>query len=194
MSHDFEFHASDPQDGYRLTLTNDLSHPAVVSDAAVQRLSLDGEALWNLQKYDPPLWILGVRGSYSTLLASDQALQQNLLPASYYRTLGGSVNLRGFWIQELPKNRKRGGLTSGYVGIEQRLANTLPYGFEPFIFADVGAIGSQFLSFDSPLYSSPGLGMRWKSPIGSFRTTIAQGFSGAHAEGWTWYFRYGEEF
>ncbi len=85
-------------------------------------------------------------------------------------------------------------MSAAFAAAEARLTGVLPYNLEPLAFLDVGAVGSDPLTLDSPLLLSPGAGFRWKSPIGVLRTTLAHGFPAAPAGGWTFYFSFGEEF
>jgi len=194
-SHDFEYFASNPNTGYNLNFIADLSHPEVLTDTSAQRFNVNGEFLWNLKNYDPPLAVFAVRAGFGTLFVSDSPFSSRLLPGNFYQYLGGSVDLRGFSLKELPRNQSSGARTSGFAGFEARLANTIPYGIEPFAFFDIGALGDQPMSFDLPIYTSPGIGVRWKTPIGTFRTTLAHGFSGdSQKDHWQPYLSFGEEF
>src|SRR4029079_10634802 len=109
-------------------------------------------------------------------LTSELAAPGTLLPANVLQYLGGSTDLRGYGLQELSGRSGIGGLTSGFISFETRLAHTLPLGFEPFIFLDMGAIGKHSMSFSSPIYKSPGAGLRWASPFGTLAATLARGY------------------
>lgn len=191
--HDFEYYITNPRKGYNLLFVSDFSHQSLYSSLTAQRLNLRGEMLWPLINVDPPLWILGLRGGFATI-ATGETIQGGNIPASLLRYLGGSNDIRGFGRQELPLNSDIGGLTSIFLGLELRLSQTLLAHLDPFIFGDIGAIGQRSFSFDAPVYWSPGLGLRWASPIGPLRTTIARGFSNSVSQHWQFYFSLGEEF
>jgi outer membrane translocation and assembly module TamA len=87
-----------------------------------------------------------------------------------------------------------GGLTSGFVGLETRLSQTLPFDLDPFVFMDFGEISNSAALLSAPLYWSPGVGVRWASPIGPVRTTLAHGFVGNSADHFQFYLSLGEEF
>lgn len=190
-THSFEFHASNPSEGVSISFISDLNSRGFYSDVTAQRMNLRWEALWNLFELDPPLWVVGVRGGFGIVLTD--VAQRTSLPAPFLQYLGGSADIRGFKRLSLPLN-STGGLTSAFVGTELRLTNLIPYGIDPFIFTDLGGIGSRSGSLDSAVYWSPGLGIRWASPIGAVRTTFAEGFSNGDAVNFQFYFSIGEEF
>ena len=193
-SHDFELYAEHPQAGYRLDFMIDLSHRSIFSGQTTQRYFLSGEWLWNLFGFEPPLWVIGVRGAAATVFVPRLSNSLPDLPANLLQYLGGSRDLRGFGRLEISENGKGGGLSSLYLGVEARLGGVIPYGVDPFVFFDFGRLGSQSLALDSPYYWAPGLGLRWASPVGALRVTVAHGFGDWVARHWQIYFSLGEEF
>jgi translocation and assembly module TamA len=191
QNHGYERYLNDPRTGYSVNLITNFNGRRLLSDVTAQRLNLRGEFLWNWRELDPPLWIFGVRTGVSAVLTDSS---RSDIPASLLQYLGGSANIRGFGRLELPVDAGGGGLTSTYLGVEARLSNTLPYGLDPFVFFDVGAIGLESAQLNSPLYWSPGIGLRWASPVGPLRTTLAHGFSGSTPEHLQFYLSLGEEF
>jgi translocation and assembly module TamA len=193
-SHDFEYWATDPRTGYNVLLVTDFATSELVSTTSAQRFNLTGELLWNLRDYDPPFLIFGLRGGIRTTLSPQRPGADSLLPANFFWYLGGSVDLRGFSLQSVPSF---GAMTAFYLDPEIRLYQLLPLGIEPFFFWDIGAVGRAPVTFDSPLLYSPGIGLRYKSPFGVFRTTLARGYPIAVpgiSGGWNFYFSFGEEF
>jgi len=193
-SHPFEYFANNPQAGVNLNLIIDVSDSSIYSDTSVQKYTLSGEGLWNWSNLDPPLWIWGIRGSVTTIITGDLPGPGAGLPASFYQFLGGAASIRGFGRLQLPLNSLVGGLSSAYLGMEGRLSNTLPFQLDPFLFVDVGAIGMGSLSVDTPIYWSPGIGVRWASPVGPVRLTLARGYTDGSPFGFQFYFSFGEEF
>lgn len=200
ISHAFEFYTTSPRTGFRIGLAADFSSRALLSSVTLQSLALNGQALWNFRGYLPPLWVLGFRWS----LASTLTPEPENIPAAYRRFLGGTADIRGFGRKELPGN-DIGALTSFYADVELRFPSLLPAGVQPFLFFDVGALGSESASLDAPIYLSPGVGARWESPIGIFRGTASHGYSTSGGEGlvnsegeslyhWQFYLSFGEEF
>jgi translocation and assembly module TamA len=192
-SYPFERWINHPRAGYNLALLTSLNDQGIFSEVSAQRLNFRGEILWNLSNYDPPLWILGIRSALGVVFTPDPSTAATTLPASFFQYLGGSANIRGFGRLELPKTGG-GGLTSAYLGAEMRLSNTLPYQVDPFLFVDVGGIGYSPASLDTPVYWSPGIGIRWDSPAGAVRTTLAHGFIGSDPDHVQFFFSLGEEF
>jgi outer membrane translocation and assembly module TamA len=87
--------------------------------------------------------------------------------------LGGQADLRGFGRMELPGNSV-GGLSAWFGNLEMR-PDLWGTRLEPLLFVDVGELGNKSFSIQSPLYWSPGIGMSYLSPIGTFQTTLAHG-------------------
>lgn len=191
QDHVYERFLSSPRAGYNYSLTVDLNDKSIVSSVTAQRLNFRGEWLWNLKNFDPPLWVFGVRYGYSTVFTSES--QRTNLPANFLQYLGGSLTLRGFGWMELPVVNG-GGLTSAFLGLESRLCQTLPFDVDPFFFLDFGEISNFEGSLSAPLYWNPGFGLRWASPIGPVRTTLAHGFVGKSPDHLQFFISLGEEF
>ncbi len=198
MSHDYEYYLTDPRQGYTVSFATNLTHSSIFSDATAQQLNITGEALWNIGGYDPSLLILGIRGGLGTTVTERNSSNFLKLPPSFFYFLGGSSNLRGFDRQEIPGSAT-GALTVAFLGFEGRVGHVLPFNIEPIFFGDVGAVGNTPFDFDTPLYISPGAGLRWLSPIGVLRTTVSHGLvigtsTRSDISHWQFYFSFGEEF
>jgi translocation and assembly module TamA len=141
----------------------------------VGRLTRTRNYLFQLNWVDPPQWILGFRYSFATTITDQVPGSATQLPAQYFLTLGGDQNVRGFGRNEI-NNRTVGGLTSMSFGTELRFAKTFAAGIEPFFLFDFGALGDQPLELDSTIYYAPGFGIRWSTPFGAIRTTVAHGY------------------
>ncbi len=196
LSHSLEFQASDPLEGTSWQLSVAATDRAILSDVSAWRMRFFFRRLWNIGGYEPARVVLGMR-----LSLNSTGHVGGKLPPDFRFYLGGSDNLRGFSRLELPSNGL-GALSSFYVSTEARFAALLPWGLQPLLFADVGAAGDSPFEFHSPLYVSPGFGLRWSSPIGVFRATLGHGFSiGGSTSGrwgrpshWQLFVGYGEEF
>jgi translocation and assembly module TamA len=200
ISHDFEFYRGEPRQGTHLLLkTAHMARDAVSKTNATQ-VQLSGQWLGNYAHFDPPLLIFGMRfGLYSTLAESKEQVT-TLLPPQFRYFLGGIATLRGFARQELPHNGT-GAMTAAFAGAEMRSTGILPQNLQPYLFADVGRLGDQSLSLNQELFWSPGLGLRWNSPVGVFRLNASHGYvtnrEASTPEGishWQFYLAYGEEF
>jgi len=193
QSHDFEYFATSPRSGYSVAVSADFADESLFSAISAQRFRAQAEGLWNVFEYDPPLFVLGFRASAATIVTGERPGPNTKLPPLFLEFLGGSTTLRGFERKALPRDGM-GALSSFYLGTEARLADVLPWGFEPFLFHDLGRLGLQPFAWDDPLYTSPGIGFRWASPIGVFRVTLARGYVNSTPAGYQFFLSYGEEF
>lgn len=198
VTYPFEYYALSPRAGHQIAFQSAIANTALGSDINANRWSTAFTKLWNLFEWDPPKWVLGIRGEYATTRLLDT--DRSRLPPTFKQFLGGSGNIRGFGRKSLPP-RDQGALTKAYVGTELRANHLLPYKLQPFIFVDAGGLGEKTQKIDPTLYWSPGLGLRWESPIGSLRSTIARGMihgpeekNLAYLARWEFYFSLGEQF
>jgi len=201
MSHDFEYYMKSPRTGYSTAVTLILNNQALASSATAEKLKVDGKYLLNFKNYDPPLFILGLRGGVATTLTNQQFGTHIGLPPPYLSFLGGSTTIRGYNLDELPESQI-GGLADYYLGTELSFGSLawnfnigpLPQTIVPFLFADVGGIGNESFQIDSPVYWSPGIGARWASLIGPIRFTVARGYPSDTPGHFQFFFSLGEEF
>ncbi len=200
-SHAYEYFISNPQRGYRFSVESLSSNKALASSVSASKVTLMAESLWNAGKFSPPVLVVGIRGLLSTTYTPNGNGDLLDLPVSMRSFLGGTKDLRGFSRQELPDSNPAGSMTEVYVGSEARFPSVLPWGLQPFVFLDGGLLGNQPNTLQWPLYWNPGLGLRWASPIGTFRVEAAHGFvdsplgsiNGERSH-WQFYVSYGEEF
>ncbi|MCM2322282.1 MAG: BamA/TamA family outer membrane protein [Oligoflexia bacterium] len=193
MSHSFEYFAANPRTGYRLGALASVGTRSLFSTLSAQRAEFTAQGLWNFRDFDPPLLVIGFRGALAATFTSERPGPSTGLPANFFHYLGGSSNLRGFGRQELPRSHL-GGLTSAFFSTEARLGSTLPWNLEPLVFLDVGALGQEPLTLTAPIYHSPGFGLRWLSPVGVFRTTLAHGYPSNVPGHWQFFLSFAEEF
>lgn len=199
-SHDYDYYAADPKSGYYLSASASFNSDKVGSSVTAQKFQVMGQSIWNLGGFEPPLFVLAVRGLAGTTFTDTGSVSFPSLPPQFFYFLGGSMSLRGFSRRELP-NANRGALTALYGGAEVRLANVLPFNIQPLVFMDVGVLGQRSVKLDYPVYWSPGFGARWPSLIGVLRFTVGHGFmihnqnpNNNSLSHWQFYFSYGEEF
>ncbi|MCC6272959.1 MAG: BamA/TamA family outer membrane protein [Deltaproteobacteria bacterium] len=198
MSHYYEWFQNDPRTGFYLRLTGNLTNKNLLSELSAQRFRVDGQYLYNFRNLDPPWLVFGVRGAFMGTFVDRTPENLAKLPPNYKFYLGGSADLRGFGRKELPN--PDGALSAAFASFELRFANWIPYGVQPFVFLDAGILGDQAFRFKLPFYYSPGFGIRYHSPIGVFRTTLARGFKAGGDDGnpdnthFQFFISYGEEF
>ena len=200
-SHLFEYYARDPREGWQSSFETSSRVQGAYSDITAHQLKLSAEKLWNLGRYDPPLLVLGTRGYAATTAVNDRAgAFQRLSPEARYFP-GGDADLRGASREQIPSDNE-GFLTAVYDGLELRMGDVLPYGLQPFLFIDGAMAGRLYFHLDPDVYWSPGLGLRWATPVGSLRTTIAHGelwhrdtaSAPLFSPHWQFFFSFGKEF
>ncbi len=193
-SHDHEFFRSSPRAGFAVDLTGLATAQGVLSNVSAQLVRFYADTLINLGGYEPPFAVLGFRGAIATTFVDDAGSAR--LPPNFRHFLGGSMDLRGFARISLPD--VNGALTSVFFSTELRLPDLLPWRLQPIGFGDAGMMGHRSATLDREIFISPGFGLRWESPIGVFRTTLARGFvlpvPNDPRGGWRVYFSFGEEF
>ncbi len=172
--HLFEYYAGEPQTGGRLTFKSQSRVAGLESRITAHLLSLQGEHIWNLGGYTPPALILATRYLVQTTLVKNSLLAAGEIPLGMRIFMGGDSDLRGAELNKLPSD-KAGLLTTAYDGVELRMGDVLPHGLQPLIFLDAAMAGRSSAHLDPNVYFSPGFGLRWASPIGSLRTTLARG-------------------
>jgi len=199
LHHDFEFFSTSPRDGEALTATFLVAQKDWGSTFTAQRLELFGTKLWNIQKYDPPLLILGVRFGASSVCAGDGDISSDL-PVRFLTFLGGDNDLRGFSRQSLPRSGV-GALSGVTASFEARLHRVILSRVDIFPFIDAGVLGGANFALAPPFFMSPGFGLRYESPVGVFRVYGAQRFALNELKGeepygkeWRVGFTDGEEF
>lgn len=190
--HGYELYQTSPRSGYEIYLSDASTFHSILSPVTASKLNLRFSYLWNLLDWDPPSIIFGFRGGAAVTVTEENLLNTSVLPSSFRNFLGGSSDLRGFSRLTLPG--PEGALTSVYFGTEMRFLSILPWNLQPFLFTDFGKMGKKSFSFDREFYWCPGVGMRWESAIGVFRSTLARGITNGVGQGTTLYLSYGEEF
>lgn len=198
MSHYYEWFQNDPRTGFYLRAIGDFTNKNLLSELTAERFRIDGQYLYNFRNLDPPLLVFGFRAAFMGTFVESTPANLAKLPPNYKFYLGGSADLRGFGRKELPNDQ--GALSAAFGSFELRLANLIPFGIQPFVFMDAGILGDQAFHFNLPIYYSPGFGIRYNSPIGIFRTTLAHGFKSGGNDGnpdnthWQFFISFGEEF
>jgi len=196
ISHRFEYNQTSPFTGYELNFNWSFRQEGIGSDFSGNLYGVEGTYLLNWGGYDPPLFVLGFRFGYTTLIAADLVNTPN----KWRLFLGGGENLRGFARKSI-NNDALGFRTTAYIGTEIRALRVLPFNIQPFVFVDVGRVGLESFDMASNDLISPGIGFRWPSPFGALRGTAARGFVSDQdranlgiEEEWNFYVSLGREF
>ncbi len=173
-SHLFEYYAADPRTGWRLSFDSRSRTAGIYSGITAQSLGLQGEHLWNLGGYAPPQLVLATRYRAQTTLVKNSVAAAGGLPLDMRYFMGGDADLRGAGRSAVPSDSV-GLLTAVYDGVELRMGDVLPHGLQPLVFLDAAMAGRRSLCLDPNVYLSPGVGIRWNSPVGSVRASLARG-------------------
>jgi translocation and assembly module TamA len=199
QSHMYEYFLANPQEGFQLNLFGSFSNKDASSDVSIAHYKANFTYLWNVLNYDPSIWVLGFRGTYVTSQPG-KGTDATQLPPSFKQFLGGSEDMRGFARKNLPSTGT-GALTKAYIGLELRLNNKLPWNLQPLVFYDYGRLGDNAFKLDPIVFTSPGVGLRWQSPIGTVRFSVATGMvrndrldAYGDRTGTQFYFSLGEQF
>jgi outer membrane translocation and assembly module TamA len=172
--HYFEYYRTAPQAGYQITINALLAQSQVLSSFSADQIGIYAEKIWNVGHYDPPIAVIGLRGGFSTTFTPESIVSQTL-SSPFRQLLGGSKDLRGFGRQELSV-AGWGALSDAFASVEVRLVDLLPWGIQPFVFTDAGALGLSPLSLQYPVFASPGFGVRVQNSIGVIRASLAHGY------------------
>lgn len=172
------------------------------SEINLNRYEINAKYLWNIGKYSPPLFVLGTRVQGITVRSDEDTSLSSatLIPAGDRIFAGGDQNLRGFSRQSLD-NLGLGYLSFLYLGFELRLIEELAWRIQPFLLFDIGQLGTRADVLDSAIYTSEGIGLRWPSPFGTLRGTLAHGRVAnndsslqQYPEQWVLFLSFGQEF
>lgn len=177
-SRDYELFTRDQYDGWQGGFEYRGQRKGIGSPVNVDRYEVNLKNLWNVGHLFPPLFVLGARAQGVAVNASatdiSKGKENELLPIDYRLFYGGDDNLRGFNRQAL-NNHELGYLSALYFGLELRLIEELPYHFEPFLLLDTAKLGDRRFTLDRSIFISEGAGVRWPSPFGTLRGSIAKG-------------------
>lgn len=173
-SHLFEYYVSEPQTGWNISLSVSSKLRGIASPVSIHRFQMDAQRLWNLFSFDPPLLVIGSRTRWGSFYFENTSEAIPEVPVSQRFFIGGDGDLRGFARKQLPLDAS-GFLSAFTQNFELRFVEILPWKLQPLLIFDLGFGGSEALKLDPAMYYSPGLGLRWSSPLGPVRATVAQG-------------------
>lgn len=200
LSHDFEFYGTSPRKGSYLTASLMATQKDWGANFTAEKLQLQGEKLWNVFRYDPPLLILGFRFNASSVFTPGENITPADVPARFLTFLGGESDLRGFSRASLPRSGV-GALSGVTASFEGRLHKVIVRQADFLAFIDSGMLGDAYFKLQRPIFMSPGVGFRWESPIGVFRVYGARRFALSekaneepYGKAWRLGLTYGEEF
>lgn len=199
LSHDFEYWTTSPRDGSYLETTLLVTQKSWGANFTAQKVQLQGQKLWSIFRFDPPILILALRGSVSSVFSPDPNITADL-PVRFLTFAGGEADLRGYEPRSLPREGV-GALSGVLSSLEARLHKVIFQRADVFWFVDAGMLGDVRFDLKRPLFTSPGVGFRWESPVGVFRAYAAQRVTlqapeeeAPYDRQWRYGLTYGEEF
>ena len=177
MGHDYELFDILPEEGDLYRFDADYYHPTV--GFATSLLKLQSMAV-NVKRMSN--WGRGTLVGAGKFILGTSAVDTNKvslasLPPSMKFYGGGSDDIRGFYLRTLPENNGQGALTKAVLKLEARRTYLYLQSIEAFGFLDGGYFGEESWSLKSPLYYSPGFGLRWLSPFGLVQGYISRGLT-----------------
>lgn len=174
-SHPYELFDIHPQEGNSFGVNFDFRHPTLGFSDPLLKLDTTWVRLDRLANWGRGTVVGGVRLNVGTTWVSDDVSVTGLPPTVKFFG-GGSDDLRGFQLRTLPQNDGLGALTKVGVKYELRRTYLVKESIEGFTFLDASYFGDQSWKLNPQLFYSPGIGLRWLSPIGLVQGFVARAF------------------
>lgn len=165
MSHRYELFDIHPQEGDVFAFNFDFRHPSLGFSDPLLKLDSSFVKLTRLMNMGRGTIIGGAHFTAGTTWVKD-SLGLKGLPPSVKFYGGGSDDIRGFLLKTLPKNEGLGALSRLGLKFELRKTYLWKESIEAFSFVDSALFGDDSWNVDSRFWYSPGIGLRWLSPIG----------------------------
>ena len=173
--HEYEFFDLHPQSGEVMNLNFDFRHPGMGFTDELLKLNSSFLKLGRLATSGRGTLVGGARLNLGTTWV-DQKVPLSDLPPTVKFFGGGSDDARGFQLRTLPDNQGLGALTKVGLKLELRRTYLFKESIEAFTFFDSAYFGARSWMIDPPFFYSPGVGMRWLSPIGVVQGFVSRGF------------------
>lgn len=174
-SHRYELFDFHPEAGEVYNLSFDFRDPSLGFTDRLLKLDSSVVKLKRLADSGRGTIVGAVRLNLGTTWIADDIDLNNLPPAVKFYG-GGSDDARGFLLKTLPNNQGLGALTKVGTKLELRRTNVFIETLEAFTFLDAAYFGAKSWDIDPSLYYSPGVGMRWLSPIGLVQGYYSRGY------------------
>lgn len=172
-SHVYEFFDQHPQEGDTFAFGFDYRDPSFGFTDKLLKLDSTFARLGQVGVWERGELIAGLRLNGGTTFVPTTTELENLPPSVKFYG-GGSDDLRGFLLRTLPKNDGLGALTKFGGKLELRRTSLLLDSLEGFIFLDGARFGDRSWELEKRVWYSPGVGLRWHSPIGMVQGYVAR--------------------
>jgi translocation and assembly module TamA len=173
ISHIYEFYDIHPEDGHTVSFNFDVRHPRFGFPEPLLKLNSTFAKLSRIGVWERGNLVAGFRANAATTFVPTGTSLASL-PPSVKLYGGGSDDVRGFLLRTLPRNGGLGALTKLGGKVEIRRTQFLMDTLEIFAFLDPARFGVESWNLESRIWYSPGIGLRWRSPIGIVQTYAAR--------------------
>lgn len=177
MSHKYEMFDFLPQEGQLYTYRFDFRHPGLGFEVPLLKMETSAVRAERLTNWGRGTVIGAVRLNAGTTWLNTDRISIESLPPTVKFFGGGSDDIRGFYLRSLPKNNGTGALTRAVAKLELRRTYLFVPSLEAFAFVDGGYFSEEPWQIETPLFYSPGAGLRWLSPVGMVQGFWARGLS-----------------
>lgn len=175
-THNFEIFDIHPEAGDSYKFTFDYRHPSFGFENQLLKLDFTYLKFFWLMNLGKGSLIFGARLNPGTSWVPGNIKRESLPPSVKFYG-GGSDDLRGFKLNTLPDGSGFGALTKMGAKFELRRTRFLAEKVESFTFLDLSYFGQRPFKVDPVFYYSPGVGIRWISPIGLVQSFLARGYN-----------------
>jgi translocation and assembly module TamA len=175
MAHDYEVYDLNPEEGDSLGMSFDFRDPTLGFTDRLLKLDANYVKLSRLSDWGRGWLVGGVRFNLGTTWVNRDVDLKGLPPSVKYFG-GGSDDVRGFLLNTIPKNDGLGALTKVSSKFELRRTYLFVKSVEAFTFVDNAYFGDYSWSILPRLWYSPGVGLRWISPIGLLQGYVSRGY------------------
>lgn len=174
-SHLYELYNTHPEIGDNTIFAFDFRHPKFGFSDPLLRLELSTLKLWSVGNIGRGEGIIGAKIISGTTFIKDNVLIDSIEPSVRFYG-GSSEDIRGFKLNSLPLNNGLGALSKLVFKFEFRKTHFIRSDLETFVFTDLGRFGYKSFDLDERTFISPGLGLRWLSPIGPVQGYYSRAF------------------
>lgn len=173
QSHNYELYDLFPQEGHQVKVSTDLRPTWLNNEFDIYQFEFQSVKLLPLAPWGKGELVAGVRFDYQSTWIDDGIETSSVPPGLRYYG-GGDSNNRGQRLNSLPKNNGLGALSHALTRFELRRTHAFVPELEILLFTDFSKFSERPWRLDETLWASPGLGLRWLSPIGPVQAYTAR--------------------